>query len=58
MPVSVILTTLRKSSRFRDALSKVGQNNIEFHDHASKSVLGKRVEPEKEVSIIKVALIK
>jgi len=37
MTVSVILTTLRKSSRFRDALSKVGQNNIEFHDHTSKS---------------------
>jgi len=58
MPVSVILITLRKSSRFRDALSKVGQNNIKSNDHTIKSALGKRMEPEKEIPITRVALIK
>jgi len=56
MPVSVIITTLRKSSRFREALNKVGQSNIELHAHTSTSVLGKRTEPEKQ--IIATALIK
>ena len=56
MPVSVILTTLRKSSRFREALSKVEQSKIELHAHTPKSVLSKRVEPEKQ--IVEIALIK
>jgi len=56
MPVSVILTTLRKSSRFREALNKVEQSKIELHAHTPKSVLSKRVEPENQ--IVAIALIK